>query len=373
MPKASGMREVAYLDIAGGGQVVVRDGIAVVGHMRAPHSTTIIDVHDPKNPTVLAELTMAPGTHAHKVRVCGDIMVINQEVNLNDPNPAPADFRGGVGIYDISNPCKPHLLHRWETGGQGVHRFDLDERYAYLSSTADGYLAHIVIILDLKDPRNPVEVGKWWMPGQWVGGGETPTWEKWAHRCHHPLRRGNRLYTSYWQAGFVILDIDDISKPKRISGLDWSPPYHCPTHTALPLPFDIRGRQYMVVADEDVYRPLDGVPAFLWMVDITDEKHPMPVGSFQVEGLEGQPQPLSTGCHQPCEIVTGTEIPTAWFAQGLRVIDVANPHQLREVAWFMPDVPPGCDRVQSNDVTVDERGLVYLTDRRRGLSIIERI
>jgi hypothetical protein len=71
--------------------------------------------------------------------------------------------------------------------------------------------------------------------------------------------------------------------------------------------------------------------------------------------------------------VTGTEIPTAWFACGLRVIDVSNPHCLREVAYFIPDVPEGADRVQSNDITVDERGLFYLTDRRRGLTIIERL
>lgn len=373
MAKAHGMRQVGYVDVAGGGQVIVRNGFAFVGHMRAPSGTTIIDVRDPKNPIVVAELQMAPGTHSHKVRLTGDTMVINQEFNFNDPNPPPADWKGGANIYDVSNPRKPHQLGRWETGGQGVHRFDIDERYAYLSSTADGYLAHIVIIVDLKDPAKPAEVGRWWMPGQWTAGGETPTWEKTAHRCHHPLRRGNRLYTSYWQAGFVILDIDDMSKPKKISGLDWSPPYHCPTHTTLPLPFDIRGRKYMVVADEDVARPAVGTPAFLWMVDITDERHPVPVGSYQVPGLEDGLQPLMSGCHQPCEIVTGTEIPTAWFAQGLRVIDVANPHSLKEVAHYVPDVPAGATRVSSNDVTVDERGLLYLTDRIRGLTIIERL
>ena len=129
----------------------------------------------------------------------------------------------------------------------------------------------------------------------------------------------------------------------------------------------------MVVADEDVARPAVGTPAFLWMVDITDERNPVPVGSYQVPGLEDGLQPLMSGCHQPCEIVTGTEIPTAWFAQGLRVIDVGNPHSLKEVAYFVPDVPEGATRVSSNDVTIDERGLLYLTDRIRGLTIIERI
>ena len=70
--------------------------------------------------------------------------------------------------------------------------------------------------------------------------------------------------------------------------------------------------------------------------------------------------------------MTGTEIPVAWFAHGLRIIDIANPHAPREVAYFMPDVPQGTDRVQSNDVTVDERGLIYLIDRVRGLHILER-
>jgi hypothetical protein len=38
----------------------------------------------------------------------------------------------------------------------------------------------------------------------------------------------------------------------------------------------------------------------------------------------------------------------------------------------MPDVPQGSERVSSNDVTVDDRGLIYLLDRLRGLTIIER-
>jgi len=57
----------------------------------------------------------------------------------------------------------------------------------------------------------------------------------------------------------------------------------------------------------------------------------------------------------------------------LRVIDVARPHAPKEIAYFLPDVPPGCDRVQSNDVTVDERGLIYLLDRVRGLHVLERV
>ena len=68
----------------------------------------------------------------------------------------------------------------------------------------------------------------------------------------------------------------------------------------------------------------------------------------------------------------GTEVPAAWFASGLRVIDIANPLPMKQVAWWMPDVPPGAKRVCSNDVYEDGRGLIYLIDRNRGLSILER-
>jgi hypothetical protein len=63
----------------------------------------------------------------------------------------------------------------------------------------------------------------------------------------------------------------------------------------------------------------------------------------------------------------------AWFAPGLRVIDVKDPHSPREVGHFMPDVPSGIERVSSNDLTVDDRGLIYVLDRLRGLTIVERV
>ncbi len=62
----------------------------------------------------------------------------------------------------------------------------------------------------------------------------------------------------------------------------------------------------------------------------------------------------------------------AWFAHGLRMVDFSNPHSMKETAWFMPTPAPGVPRVQSNDVTVDDRGLIYLLDRVRGLNILER-
>lgn len=368
MSRARGMRRVGYLDCPGGGQVVVSGTVAYVAHMAPPHGTTIVDVSDPAHPRGIAELTVPPDVHSHKVRVVDGVMLVNRE-----PLSSVArreEVGGGLGIWDVSRPDRPRELVFWPS--QGVHRFTFDGRYAYLSAELAGYRGNIVVILDLADPARPVEVGRWWMPGQWIAGGETPAWQGRAHRCHHPIRHGERLYVSYWHGGFVILDITDLASPRRVSGLDWSPPFAHPTHSALPVPFPVGGRRMLLVADEDVAKLAPSPPSFLWLVDITDETRPTPFASFQRPGVDGSPQPPFTGCHQPCEEIRGTEIPVAWFASGLRIVDIAAPHAPREVASFLPDVPPGAERVCSNDVCYDARGLLYLIDRTRGLSIVER-
>src|SRR6266545_561304 len=199
--KSKGIKEVAYVDVrqgggahahgtkghldpvnwfdcAGGGQVVVDERhIAYVGNMHNPHGTMLIDVKDAKRPKLISTLSMPEGTHSHKVRVAGDIMVTNREVlraGANKGETPPAGYMGGLGIYDVSKPEKPRLIANWDatlgeaTHSRGVHRFDFDGRYAYISPTMEGYIGNIVMILDLKNPSRPEEVGRWWMPGQWV-------------------------------------------------------------------------------------------------------------------------------------------------------------------------------------------------------------
>ena len=59
--------------------------------------------------------------------------------------------------------------------------------------------------------------------------------------------------------------------------------------------------------------------------------------------------------------------------KGLQVVDISNPFDLKVTASFQPPVPQGSKEVLSNDVCWDDRGLIYLVDRDRGLHILERI
>jgi hypothetical protein len=294
---AQKVRRLGHLDLPGAGQVTVSDGHAFVGHIPNPDGlgTSILDISDPHNPRVVAAVTIDdPQSHSHKVRVAGDIMVVNHERNMSrigrraEQLPAVKraltdelkrtptakeiaarmsvsedDLRlleeferrgydnGGFKIYDVSVPAQPKLICYHKTGGIGVHRFDMDERHAYISTEMAGYVGNILVIYDLGDPRRPQEVSRWWMPGQHAGGGETPTWSGRRHRLHHALRFGNEMWASCWHGGFRVIDVSDLARPKTAGSYNYHPLFPEPTHTVMPVPGVIGGRRIALAIDEE--------------------------------------------------------------------------------------------------------------------------
>ena len=70
---------------------------------------------------------------------------------------SPTDH-GGFKIYDISDRSKPKLIAHQRTHGLGVHRFDMDANYAYISTEMPGYIGNILVIYDIRNPAKPEEV-----------------------------------------------------------------------------------------------------------------------------------------------------------------------------------------------------------------------
>ena len=81
---ARNVRRLGHLDLPGAGQVTVAGHYAYVGHIPNKQNlgTSIVDIADPANPRLLATVTLDdPASHSHKVRVAGDLMVVNHERN----------------------------------------------------------------------------------------------------------------------------------------------------------------------------------------------------------------------------------------------------------------------------------------------------
>jgi len=85
-PLARNVRRLGHLDLPGAGQVCLSGSHAYVGHIpNAEHrGTSIVDVSDPKNPRVVATITLDDHeSHSHKARVVGDILIVNHERNMS--------------------------------------------------------------------------------------------------------------------------------------------------------------------------------------------------------------------------------------------------------------------------------------------------
>lgn len=67
-----------------------------------------------------------------------------------------------------------------------------------------------------------------------------------------------------------------------------------------------------------------------------------------------------------------------YFNAGLRIVDISDARLPREVGYFIPPDPtrrygplPSKLVVQSEDVLVDRRGYIYLTEKNQGLWILQ--
>ncbi|HEV3009047.1 MAG TPA: hypothetical protein VGX52_08455 [Burkholderiales bacterium] len=387
------VRRLAHLDLPGAGQVTVAGGCAYVGHITNKQrlGTSILDVSDPRKPRLVSQIHLDDGdSHSHKARVTGDLMIVNVEQNMGpmgrkaaDGSAQQSDYReGGFKLYDISNREKPRLIAHHRTHGRGVHRFDMDERYAYISTEMEGFVGNILVIYDIRNPVRPEEVSRWWMPGQHVAGGEQRTWQGRRNRLHHALRFGDELWAGCWHAGLRVIDISDIRSPRTIGEYNYHPPFPEPSHTFMPVPKPIGGRQIAVAIDEEDHahsaeeleRRRGRPHASLWVLDVTDVSKMKPLSMFEVSELDSpwsRAAPGRFGAHQFEEHMDGTLVYCTWFSGGLRIVDVADPMAPQEVGYFIPEPAPGKVAPQSNDVDVDANGLIYLVDRYAGFDILE--
>jgi hypothetical protein len=428
-PYANNVQLIGHLDIPGGGQVVVRDRIAFVGHIAPPYGTSIIDVRDPANPKLLSTISLPDMySHSHKVRLAGDLMIVNSEMfnrhylrkglempatiaqmetklgrgptdaelaaTLSVGIPELAGLRevarrgyqdGGFRIYDISDLRNPKQIAFQRTGGIGVHRFDCDANYAYISTEMDGFQGNVLVNYDLRDPTRVREVSKWWIPGQNIAAGETPAWKGVRNRLHHGLRHGNEIWAACWYGGIYAVDVADIAKPRTIAHHDYHPPFPEPTHTVMRVPHEIAGMQLAIGIDEEHPHDVSQPHAFLWVFDISDYAKIRSISTFHVpnpdlpwarahldaNGRYGH-DIYGPGAHQFQERVRKDNLLyCTWFTAGLRVVDLNDPFQPREIAHYVPEPAAGFTAPQSNDVDVDDAGLIYLLDRDRGFDILE--
>jgi hypothetical protein len=267
----------------------------------------------------------------------------------------------------------------------------VDGEYVHIASGAPDFRARnpkddqCYRIIDVRRPSQPVEVGRWWLPGTRDGDSEPPPVRHpvfdagfRAHNTNVYPRRPDRAWVGYLDGGAVILDITDKAHPRLVSRWDYHPPFPGFTHTVLPL----LSRGLMIVSDEAVRDGGEDWPKLVWVVDVRDETNPVPlatlplppVDEFKGRGGRYGAHNLHENRPAPGAWVSETIVVGTFFNGGVRAFDVSDPFHPKEVAHHVAAAPRGsrAGAIQINDVFVDERGIVYAVDRfAGGLYVLE--
>jgi len=379
-----GMGEGISLQLAKGGRRILW-----MAHESAPKNFTAVDVTDPRKPKMIVQTELRHRQmRSNSLEVCGDVMAVAYQTTKT------GDKAAGIELFDISEPEKPKSISFFDCSGphsRGVHQvWFVDGEYIHFAGGAADFHPRnplddqIYRIIDVKNPAKPRDVGRWWLPGTREGDDAPP-------QARHPkfdagIRvhntnvypdRPDRAYIAYIDGGAMILDIADKSNPKLVSRWNPHPPNNGFTHTVLPL----LDRDLLVVSDECVRNNGEDWPKLCWILDARNEKNLVPVATLPIPPVEEFRSPRGRyGAHNLHENRPGpsyrssTRIFSTYFGGGIRVHDISNPYQPKEIAYYVSESPKNSKigSIQINDVHVDENQIVYAMDRfSGGLYVLE--
>ncbi|WP_062227666.1 LVIVD repeat-containing protein [Aureimonas frigidaquae] len=400
------MRLISQSDQGGradGIQVMVENGFAYVGHLFSG-GFSVVDVRDPRNPKPAGFHPAPPNTWNVHLQVADNLLLVihgkdvfadaafadeasyykaaaGSALGTVAPK-AERDWDAGLAVYDISTPGHPRRIGFMPVSG-GIHRiWFTGGRWAYVSALLDGYTDFIFMTVDMSEPANPREAGRYALPGMHQAAGETPSWPpSRKYGLHHAIVSGDIAWGAWRDAGLVVMDVADRASPQLITHVNWSPPFQGGTHNCLPL----TERGLLVVLDEAVLDDYEDGLKNIWIFDVKNPANPLPLSTlcapadapYPTKGAHYGPHNLHE--NRPGSFVSDTLIFSTWQNAGVRVHDISDATQPREVGALVPAPPrqmmdkrPGKKPIiQSCDIFVAADGLIYVTDYNAGLSIME--
>ena len=312
------------------------------------------DITNPANP-VLTDFVEVDARVVNDVKVNGDatVAVITRE--------GASDRRNGIVVLDLADPAHPVIADTYTkdlTGGVHNVFFHGDILYAIHNGTLD------VHILDISDPNDVEEVGRWGIekPGKYL---------------HDIWVVDGLAYVSYWNDGVYILDVGDgrwggrATAPVEVSSFAYE---EGNTHVAFPYT-NADGHTYLFVGDEIfdcedcISRtgvPGDGSRGFVHVLDMADPENLREVARYEVP---------EAGAHNLW--IEDDRMYVAYYQAGLRVVDVSGElrgdlyRQGREIAWFPTGAPDG--HVANSPMAWGPqlfKGHVFVSDLNSGLWVL---
>lgn len=290
---------------------------------------TVFDVSDPAHPVFKTSISLPGDSFWNGVWAKGDALYI-------------ASSTTGVSVFDISAPGAPEFVMSLPGNGRAnVHTVLVDGDRLYASDITDS--VGNTRVYDVSTPLAPVLRQVITLPEMYSSGGP-----------HDVFAYEGRLYISNASGGYSIVDVSDLENVQHL-GQYFYPGFGGFAHHSAVGTF--AGR---TIAFEGGEFP----GSHLRVLEVSDPANIVKIGEFRMR--------YTTSIHNM--ILKGHRLYVAWYHEGLRVLDVANPTQPRQVAHFNtyrerdPNRSDGAFE-GAIGIRVPGDGYVYVVDTSRGLLI----
>ena len=337
----------------------------------------VMDMSDPRNPRLTARLLTPAMLSPHESVVVshsrGLVLAVSGNLSTRE---------GQIDIYDISQDCRNPVLRSSTLSGILGHESGIapDGRTFYAASPA----AEKLTAVDITNPSLPIPI--------WQGDYDS-----------HGLSirdDGNRAYVAGTGSGLIILDTSEVQQRvfnptvREVARLRWST-MSIPQNA---IPVTIKGRPYVMEIDEfsSNVGSTGGQPGgrrvgAARMIDISDERQPRVISNMRLEVHQPEHQGTissDNGYSNPVQSYTGhyCNVPTrvdpeivacSFILSGLRVFDIRDPYNPREIAYFNAPVdprivppagvsPPPSNWAMSSPSFVPERNEIWYSDGLSG-------
>lgn len=336
----------------------------------------VLDMSDPARPVQTATLATPAMQSPHET--------LNLNVKrglLAAATSSPQYAPGTLDLYDVSADCRnPALKSSTPLAGLGHESaWAPDGRTFYVAALH----APILTAYDMTDPVLPRPLGTY----RFLSHGPSISDD------------GNRLYmTTYSNAsnnnatrGIVVYDVSDIQarrpnpQMREISRTTWA----LVSTPQMSEPVTIDGRPYLIEMDEFAAGDRVGAARIL---DMADETKPKVISNMRLEvhqaearkgeqakdpgadfGLQGY---AGHYCSVPSRVDPGI-VACTFILSGLRVFDIRDPHNPKEIAYFIGPIPKvsdfgdaGAAYAMSRASFVPERGEIWYSDGESGFYAI---
>jgi hypothetical protein len=342
----------------------------------------VLDMSDPANPVRTAQLLTPAMLSPHE-----SVVVSQQGGVLAAVTGNAAFYPGVVDVYDISADCRDPTVHYSSSLGFIGHESGMapDGKTFYSASPGTPTLTAV----DISNPALPVPIGTWPIQSHGLSISDD----------------GNRAYLGAGGGkGLVILDVSEVQsrqpnpQVREISSLTW-PTMTIPQNA---IPFTRDGKAYVLEIDEfsgngsgqggaTGVAPHGAVVGAGRIIDISDETAPKVVSDLRLEvhqpenrpAIKGDPGaqvPVQGYAGHYCNLPTRVDpdiVACSMIISGLRIFDIRDPLNPKEVAYFNAPVYPrdtpyfeASNWAMSSPAFVPERKEIWYTDGYSGFYVV---